>query len=79
MMCKLTHSYGIYCIYEGVIAMESLYFPRNAPIVLNENLSNLYHACFELMEITLLVPDFYRTNLERDISLFMHATRPAFK
>jgi hypothetical protein len=31
------------------------------------------------MEITLLVPDFYRTNLEGDISLFIHATRPAFK
>jgi hypothetical protein len=26
-----------------------------------------------------LVPDFYQTNLEGDISLFMHATRPAFK
>ena len=31
------------------------------------------------MEITLLVPDFYRTNLEGDISPFIHATRPAFK
>jgi hypothetical protein len=48
MICKLAHSYGIYAIYEGVIAIESLYCPRNGPIVLNENLSNLYHACFEL-------------------------------
>jgi hypothetical protein len=32
-----------------------------------------------LMEITLLVPDLYRTNLEGGISLNIHATRPPFK
>ena len=31
------------------------------------------------MDITLLVPDLYRTNLEGGISLTMHASRPPFK
>ena len=48
MIFKLVHSYGIYAIYEGVIVIESLYCPRNAPIVLDDNLSKLCHACFEL-------------------------------
>jgi hypothetical protein len=34
--------------YEGVIVIESLYSPSNAPIALDENLSKLCHACFEL-------------------------------
>jgi hypothetical protein len=28
MICKLAHSYVIYAIYEGVIAIESLYGPH---------------------------------------------------
>ena len=30
IICKLAHSYGIYAIYEGVIAIESVYCLRNA-------------------------------------------------
>ena len=40
---------------------------------------NLAMLVLNLMEITLLVPDLYRTNLEGGISLNIHATRPPFK
>jgi hypothetical protein len=40
---------------------------------------NFAMPVLNFMEITLLVPDFYRINLEGDISLYIHATRPAFK
>jgi hypothetical protein len=48
MICKLAHIYGIYAIYGGVISIESVYCPHNTSIALNENLSKLCHACFEL-------------------------------
>jgi hypothetical protein len=40
---------------------------------------NFAMLVLNFMEITLLVPDFYRTSLEGDISLYIHATRHAFK
>jgi len=40
---------------------------------------NFAMLVLNFMEITLLVPDFYRTNLEGGISLNIHATRPPFK
>ena len=40
---------------------------------------NFAMLVLNFMEITLLVPDLYRTNLEGGISLNIHATRPPFK
>jgi hypothetical protein len=40
---------------------------------------NFAMLVLNFMEIILLVPDLYWTNLEGDISLFIHATCPVFK